>query len=324
MTIKDIGKPVAEHLEKFNDFFKNSMKSDVSLLNLVINYISKKSGKQIRPTLVFLSAEASGGINESTYVAAAMVEMLHTATLVHDDIVDEAKERRGMKSINALWNNKIAVLVGDYLLAQGLLISMENNRSDFLKVTSKTARKMSESELLQIQKSKEFDTTEEDYFKIISGKTASLISTCCEIGSISASTNPEVPQSLRLFGEYIGLAFQIKDDIFDLLGSHSKIGKPIGNDIKEKKLTLPIIYSFSQVPKARKKEIIKLIKTGNLKNKDLEIIAKFVVENGGIAYSNKKANELTESGIKILSQLPDSSAKESLLNLAKYVIDRDH
>ena len=224
------------------------MRTKVPLLELIIRYITKKKGKQVRPALVFLSAELCGGINNRSYIGAALVELLHTATLVHDDVVDEAKKRRGLPSINAAWTNKIAVLIGDYLLAKGLLIAIENEEFTFLKATSRTVRRMSEGELLQIQKSKEILLDEDIYFKIISDKTASLMASCCEIGAISATEDTEIHAVLRNFGELIGIAFQIKDDIFDYVSKSSILGKPVGNDLKEKKFTLPLIFSISKVP----------------------------------------------------------------------------
>ncbi len=323
MTIKEIGKPVKQHLDKFDKFYKDAMKSDITLLNLVLNYVSKKKGKQVRPVLVFLSADLCGGVNERSFVGAAMVELLHNATLIHDDVVDEASERRGMASINASWNNKIAVLIGDYLLSRGLLTSVENDEFDFLRVTSNAVKKMSEGELLQIQKSKDFKIDEETYFRIISYKTASLMSSCCEIGAISASDDPEVHENLRRFGELVGLAFQIRDDIFDYKSSSSLIGKPVGNDLKEKKITLPLIYSFAKTEASASKTIIKKIKSGNLNKNDIIEIVQFATEHGGIDYAEARAREFTAEAVSILQNFPDSAAKTSLIDFANFVVDRE-
>jgi octaprenyl-diphosphate synthase len=322
MSLKDISRPVKADLDKFNSFLKGSMKSDVALLNLVISYMTKKKGKQVRPMLVFLSAQLCGEISERTYIGASMVELLHNATLIHDDVVDEASVRRGMASINSSWNNKIAVLIGDYLLAKGLLNAIDGDEFDFLKATSKSVKRMSEGELLQIQKSKDFDTDEETYFKIISNKTASLMSNCCEIGAISASSDKKSIELLGEYGDNVGLAFQIRDDIFDFKSNGSIIGKPVGNDLKEKKLTLPLIYSLSRSSKSECKEIIKMIKKGNLKSKDIAKIADYVTEKGGIAYSEKKAREFIAIAIEKLSSFEDVPAKSSLIEFANFVIER--
>lgn len=323
MTIKEIGKPVKQHLDKFDKFYKDAMKSDVTLLNLVLSYVSKKKGKQVRPVLVFLAADLCGGVNERSYVGAAMVELLHNATLIHDDVVDEASERRGMASINASWNNKIAVLIGDYLLSRGLLTSVENDEVDFLRVTSNAVKKMSEGELLQIQKSKDFKIDEKTYFQIISYKTASLMSSCCEIGAISSSDDPEVHEKLRRFGELVGLAFQIRDDIFDYKSSSSLIGKPVGNDLKEKKITLPLIYSFSKTETSASKVIVRKIKNGNLSKDDIVEIVNFATDNGGIDYAEARAREFTAEAVSILQNFPDSEAKTSLIDFANFVVDRE-
>lgn len=323
MTIKDISQPVENHLIEFNNYFKNSMKSNVSLLNLIIRYMTRKRGKQVRPTMVFLSAMLCGGINQRSYVGAALVELLHTATLIHDDVVDQSDKRRGIATINAEWNNKIAVLIGDYLLGKGLLAAIDKDEFQFLKATSEAVRRMSEGELLQIQKSREINIDEETYFKIISDKTASLISTCCEIGAISATDDREKQLVMKEYGELVGIAFQIRDDIFDYTGKSSTIGKPIGNDLKEKKITLPLLYSFSKVDKSKVKELVKIIKSDKLQNKNINEIVDFVKSNGGIEYSEKIAMEYAENAIKKLEIFDDSIAKNSLINFAKFVIERN-
>ncbi len=322
MTIKEIGKPINKHLEEFNKYFKSLMNSDVALLNLIIQYLTKKKGKQVRPVLVFLSAELCGGVNKRTYIGAAMVELLHTATLTHDDVVDEAAERRGMASINATWNNKIAVLIGDFLLAKGLLASIDNNEFDFLRANSQAVRRMSEGELLQIQKSKDVDIDEETYFKIISNKTASLMASCCEIGAISATDDRKIRAKMKLFGEMIGTAFQIRDDIFDYQSKNLLLGKPVGNDLKEKKMTLPLIYSINKVPKKVAKKYIGFLKNNNLKKKDIKEIISFVTEQGGIKYAENISKEYSDKAIDLLSDFDDCPAKSSLIEFCRFVIDR--
>lgn len=323
MTIKEISKPIENHIEEFNVFLKEIMNSNVSLLNLIIRYMTKKRGKQLRPILVFLSAELCGGVTKRTYTGAAMVELLHNATLVHDDVVDESTVRRGIASINAAWNNKIAVLIGDYLLAKGLLASIDGDEFEFLKITSHSVRRMSEGELLQIQKSREADTDEDTYFKIISDKTASLMSSCCEIGAASSTVDTEKKAAMKEFGENIGIAFQIKDDIFDYQGKDSIIGKPVGNDIKEKKLTLPLLFSCNAAPKNEAAKIIKLVKNGDHNKKDIKTIVDFVKKYEGIPYAESKANMYIDRALAQLEIFPDSKAKESLSVLARFVVDRN-
>jgi len=322
MALKEISIPIKEHLEEFNKFFKKQMKSDVPLLNLIINYMTQKKGKQVRPLLVFLTAELCGGVNERTYKGAALVELLHNATLVHDDVVDGAKVRRGITSINANWNNKIAVLIGDFLLAKGLLTAIESNEFEFLKATSHAVRRMSEGELLQIQKSREFDLTEEIYFTIISNKTASLMATCCEIGAISTTDDKKIRLLMRQFGETIGIAFQIKDDIFDYLSKNSIIGKPVGNDLKEKKITLPLIYTLNNITKIEAKNIISLLKKDKITRNEINSIISFVKKNGGIEYSEQVAKKYSDTAIDLLNYFPDSKAKSSLIEFCRFVIDR--
>ncbi len=322
MTIKEIGQPINKHLEEYNKYFKSLMHSDVALLNLVIQYITKKKGKQVRPVLVFLSAELCGGVNKRSYVGAAMVELLHTATLVHDDVVDEAAERRGMASINASWNNKIAVLIGDYLLGKGLLSAIDNNEFNFLHATSDAVRRMSEGELLQIQKSKDIDIDEATYFKIISNKTASLMASCCEIGAISSSSDTEIHKKMKHFGELIGTSFQIRDDIFDFQSKNTLIGKPVGNDLKEKKMTLPLIYSLKNVTKKEAREITSIVKRGKLKKTDIQKIVEFVNVTGGIDYAEKISRDFSNKAKAILNEFKDCPAKNSLMNFCDFVIDR--
>jgi len=321
-SITEISQPIAGHLEDFTDFFKGLIRSKAALLDIVVRYILKQRGKRVRPALVFLSAAACGDVTRRSYVAAALVELLHTATLVHDDVVDEADERRGMPSINAVWKNKVAVLVGDYLLSRGLLIAVENEEFDYLRITSTSVRRMSEGELLQIQKSRQRTIDEETYFRIISDKTASLISTCCEIGAVSATADPERRAALRDYGELVGIAFQIQDDILDVTSRSSIIGKPVGNDLKEKKITLPLIYACEHADKSAGKAIIKSVKSGKLTQKNIEEIIQFIEDNQGISRAQAKAYSIiTEAKSKIAS-LPESPAKQSLMNFADYVIQR--
>jgi len=323
MTIKDIRSPIDKHLKSYNKFIKELMSSDVALLDLVIQYLSRKKGKQVRPVLVMLSAELCGQVSQRTYIGAAMTELLHTATLVHDDVVDESSTRRGIASINASWNNKIAVLIGDYLLAKGLLSAIDSDEFGFLKATSTAVKRMSEGELLQIQKSREFDIDYDTYFKIISNKTASLIAACCEIGAISAVDDKNKQENLRNYGENIGIAFQIRDDIFDYQSKKNIIGKPVGNDLKEKKLTLPLIYSIKQVSKKSGKAMLDLIKKDKLKKSEIKKVIEFVNENGGIEYAEKISKEYSYKAASYLKSFPDNPAKQSLLNFCDFVIDRN-
>lgn len=321
--LNDISKPVKTELETFQKIFKSSLKSSNNLVDLVTNYIIKQKGKKVRPVLVLLSAQVCGEINERSYRGATLVELLHTATLVHDDVVDSADKRRGFPSINAIWKNKIAVLMGDYLLAKGLMISVEGEDFDFLKKITNTVRRMSEGELLQIQKTRKLDIDEETYFKIISDKTASLIETCCEIGSMSSSNNPEHHQALKNFGNYLGLAFQIKDDILDYEGTAKLFGKPIGGDIKEKKITLPLIYALNKVALVEANRVRKLIKNNSKKDSVKEVI-EFVKKNNGIEYSQKVAFDLGEKAKNCLAIFQDSQAKQSLESLVDFVLERNN
>lgn len=324
MNLNEITDPVLGHLEKFNSYFKALLQTKVSLLNLILKYVTSKKGKQLRPVLVFLSAQASGAINQRTYVGAALVELLHTATLIHDDVVDEASERRGLASINSKWNNKIAVLIGDFLLSKGLISAIEAGETDFLGVTSKAVRRMSEGELLSIDKSRSIAIDEETYYKIISDKTASLLSTCCEIGAMSTSDNPDYIESMREYGEAIGIAFQIRDDIFDYTSRSSLIGKPVGNDIKEKKITLPLIYALNNSTDKEKSSIIKLIKRGKLKKAEVSTVIEFVQSKNGIQYAEQSARKYIDKAKESLNVFPESPAKESLLRFTEFVMKRDN
>lgn len=319
-----VGEPVREHLESFNtDFFRRQMKSDVALLDLVVRYMHRSRGKQVRPTLVFLCAGLIGEISERTYVGAAMVELLHTATLVHDDVVDNAAERRGLASINAVWKNKVAVLVGDFLLSRGLLVAVEHGESGFLGVTSNTVRRMSEGELLQIQKSRQKTLDEATYFSIISDKTASLLSACCEIGAMSATNDTAVHARLRQFGELIGLAFQIRDDVLDYTSRTSILGKPVGNDIREGKITLPLLLAQRHADASEAKRMITIVKKKDASDKDVARVQDFVVRHDGIAAAQSKAMDLVREAQGLLDICDPSVYRDALRTFASYVVERE-
>ena len=322
MSIATISSVVKQQLEAFHPYFRKQMQTDVPLLNLVIRYILRQRGKRVRPTLVFLSAELCGGTTNRTFIGASMVELLHTATLVHDDVVDDAGERRGMPSINALWKNKASVLVGDYLLSRGLHIAVDNDEFAFLKATSKAVQRMSEGELLQMQKSRQLNIDEETYFKIIGDKTASLISTCCEIGARSATHDIQCIDNISRFGELVGLAFQIRDDLLDYVSRTNLIGKPYANDLKEKKITLPLIHALRTAPKSEAKNILGMIKKGNLQTSDIACIMNFVKQYGGIDYAQNTSEALIKEAIQLLDIFPDSVYKSSLKDFAHFVIQR--
>jgi octaprenyl-diphosphate synthase len=320
-TIDEIKKPVALHMESFEMKFKDAMKSSVPLLDKITSYIVKRKGKQIRPMFVFLSAQAAGSINDSTHRAAALIELLHTATLVHDDVVDDSNERRGFFSVNALWKNKIAVLIGDFLLSKGLLLSLDNNDFHLLKIVSTAVREMSEGELLQIEKARRLDISEEIYFEIITKKTATLIAACCAAGVASVTDNEKTISLARDFGTLTGIAFQIKDDLFDF-GTDENIGKPTGIDIKEKKMTLPLIYALNNCSWMEKRKIINIIKNHNEESEKVKTVIDFVIEKGGIVYANKVMREYKDKALAVLAQLPKNSSSESLERLLTYAIER--
>ncbi|MEN9512231.1 MAG: hypothetical protein RLZZ370_2050 [Bacteroidota bacterium] len=323
ITLKELQAPIAQDLAAFEQLFAMSMKSRVPLLNTIMNYIVKRKGKQIRPLFVMYSAQLCGGINERTYRAAALVELLHTATLVHDDVVDESYARRGFFSINALWKNKIAVLVGDYLLSRGLLLSMEHDDFDLLKITSRAVRDMSEGELMQLERSRFLDITEEIYFEIIRQKTASLIASCCAIGAASAGADATQVEQFRLFGERIGLAFQIRDDLFDFGDNDS--GKPTGIDIREKKLTLPLIHALKQVAPAEARSMLRLIKGNKSDREKLKQVTAFVAAHGGMEYAREMMNTLkAEAFAAIAPVLAGGEHRVEMPKLVDFVIDRRH
>ncbi len=319
--ISQISQPIDSELKEFNEIFKQSMKSKIGLVDLIARYILRQKGKKIRPLLVLLTAKVAGGINERTYRGAVLVELLHTATLVHDDVVDNADKRRGFWSINAIFKNKAAVLMGDYLLSRGLMIAVEGKDYDFLNVITNTVKRMSEGELLQIQKTRKLNIDEETYFKIISDKTASLLETCCQIGALSATNNTEQHEAMKNFGTNLGIAFQIRDDILDYDGAASLTGKPIGGDIKEKKITLPLIYSLNQVNKEEANNIKKLIKNGN-KKENIQKVIGFVRQNRGIEYALETASAYSLKAKESLQIFPDSAVRMSLEALVDFVINR--
>lgn len=309
-------------MKEFNGRFKLALKSKVGLLDLIVGYIVRQKGKKIRPLLVILSAKAVNQVEDRTYRGAILVEMLHTATLVHDDVVDNAEKRRGFPSINAIWKNKISVLMGDYLLARGLMLSVESGDYDFLNVITDTVKRMSEGELLQISKTRKLNNDEATYYRIISDKTASLIETCCKIGALSSTQNPEYLEALRNYGENVGMAFQIRDDILDYTGKSSIIGKPEAGDLKEKKLTLPLIHALSIAPQKDSDAVRKKIRQG-ITDKSVNEVIQFIKYYGGIEYSQKIAEEFISKAESALTVLPDSEAREKLFLLANYVIQRE-
>ncbi|RYZ27696.1 MAG: polyprenyl synthetase family protein [Chitinophagaceae bacterium] len=313
---------IEAELELFERKFKDAAKSNVSMLDRVMRYVVKRKGKQIRPMFVFLSAKLCGEVNDSTYRAASLVELLHTATLVHDDIVDDSLERRGFFSVYALWKNKVSVLVGDYLLAKGLLLSLDNNDFEILKILSEAVRRMSEGELLQMEKSRSLNLDETVYLEIIKNKTASLLSSACGAGAWSVSGDPVLTDKMRLFGEKVGMAFQIKDDLFDYTSQN--IGKPTGNDIKEKKLTLPLIYALNNIDKQTKKEIIYIIKNENTRKSKIAYITDVVTKSGGIDYTIDKMLAYKEDALAILNSFPHSPIRDGFEDLVNFVTDRKY
>jgi octaprenyl-diphosphate synthase len=320
VSIKDVKAPIQEEMVEFEKRFYEAMKTRVPLINRVMNYIVRNKGKQMRPMFVFLTAGTCGEINDKTYRGASLVELLHTATLIHDDVVDDAFERRGLLSINALWKNKIAVLVGDYLLSRGLLLSLTNEDFRLLQISSEAVRRMSEGELLQIEKSRSMDIGEETYYEIIGMKTASLIASCCSIGAASVGASDETIEKMRVFGEKIGMAFQIKDDLFDY--GDDKIGKPKGTDIKERKLTLPLIHALSNVEPKEQRRIKRVIEKRGNKQKGIREIVEFVKTHGGIDYARKQMFTYQEEAFNILDELGAGTYEHSLKNLVRYTTER--
>lgn len=319
--IKTIRLPIEQELKDFEPYFKKSLKSDVPLLSTILNYMYRTKGKQLRPMFVFLSAKLHGETNGSSQLAACSVELLHSATLVHDDVVDESYERRGTFSINALWKNKLAVLVGDYILAKGLLLQLESKKFNFLHLISRAVQDMSEGEILQIKKSRKLDIDEETYFEIIRKKTASLIATSMAIGAASVTDDPDIPEKMYRIGQDAGIAFQIKDDIFDYQAK-GLIGKPTGNDIKEQKITLPMLHVLKKSDASERNRILRLIKRKNKNKAVVEELIQLVVENGGIEYATEKMNEFKEKAVSSLMEFPDGDARTSLVELVNYITTR--
>jgi octaprenyl-diphosphate synthase len=320
MNVNIAKSPIATELQLFERKFTENVKSKNAMLDRIMRFIIKRKGKQMRPMFVFLSAKICGEISEATYRASSLIELLHTATLVHDDVVDDANLRRGFFSVNALWKNKVAVLVGDYLLSKGLLLSLENNDFQILKIVSTAVKEMSEGELLQIEKTRKLDIKEEVYFEIIRSKTASLLASACAAGAWSATENEEMSQRFKNFGEKIGISFQIKDDLFDY--GHDNIGKPTGIDIKEKKMTLPLIYTLQHADEATKRKIIYIVKNQNKDKAKVNEVIDMVKKSGGIEYAHGKMMQYQKEAMEILYQFPESPSRSAMEELVKYVTER--
>jgi octaprenyl-diphosphate synthase len=311
---------IDSELKQFEIIFRDAVKSDVLLLDRILKYIVKTKGKQLRPMFVLLSAKMCGPVTDVAFRAASLVELLHTATLVHDDVVDEAAERRGFFSVYALWKNKASVLVGDYLLAKGLLLSLENKDFTILEILADAVKKMSEGELLQLEKSRLLNIKEEDYFNIIKNKTASLLASACAAGAYSTSKDPVITEKFRQFGEYTGIAFQIKDDLFDY--GTEDVGKPTGNDIKEKKITLPLIFTLEKVSKKEKSAIIYILKNKNKSNEDIQFVIEQVKQAGGIQYAQEKMDSFKNKALELLAGFPQSEECLALMEMVKYTTER--
>ncbi|MFD2786662.1 polyprenyl synthetase family protein [Hymenobacter rubripertinctus] len=326
VTLDQIQAPIATDMAEFEKKFRQSMQSKQLLLDKIMGYIVKRKGKQIRPMFVFFTAKISGAqpegpLPEASFRGAALIELLHTATLVHDDVVDESNYRRGFFSINALWKNKIAVLVGDYLLSKGLLLSLENDDYDLLKIVSNAVKELSEGELLQIEKARRLDITEDVYFDIIRQKTASLIASCCAVGASSAGADKQTVERARLFGEKVGMAFQIKDDLFDF--GTAEIGKPVGIDIKEKKMTLPLIYALQQADWLTKRRVIFNVKNNDGRKDRVQAVIEFVKQSGGLEYAIRVMERYRDEALEILRTFPASASRTSLEQLINYTIERE-
>jgi octaprenyl-diphosphate synthase len=322
LTLSEIQSPIAHEMRMFEDFFRQQMKSNNLLLDKITHYIIKRKGKQMRPMFVFLSSNLFGPVKDATYTAASLIELLHTATLVHDDVVDDAHKRRGFFSINALWKNKIAVLVGDYLLSRGLLLSVEKGEFELLRIMSTAVKEMSEGELLQQEKSRLLNITESVYYEIIRQKTASLIAACCEAGAVAGGATKEQSLGMREFGLKVGLAFQIKDDLFDY-GFGTAIGKPTGIDIQEKKMTLPLIYSLSKASPERRKRMINIVKRHNRDSAKVKELVGMVTDDGGLEYAMQRMNDFRDEALAILHTFPDNQARQSLAALVEFTISRN-
>jgi octaprenyl-diphosphate synthase len=320
--LANIRRPVDKEMAQFEAFFGRTLKSEIPLLKIIVNYVFRRKGKQMRPLLVFLAARLNGEIAEPTFIAATFIELLHTASIVHDDVVDDARERRGALSINALWNSKIAVLVGDYMLSKGLLISIEKNRFDMLEIVSEAVKSMSEGELLQLQKARKLNIREEDYFRIIRSKTAALLSACTACGARSVTDDPGRITTMKELGENIGIAFQIRDDILDY-EVKGLTGKVPGNDLKEKKITLPLIHALEQVSLPEKRRILGIVGNGKKSGSDIAEVISFVSANGGLKYAETRMNQYRDKALAILDTYPDSETKNSLKEFVQYTTSRD-
>lgn len=320
--IDQIKAPVSEAMDQFESKFRASITSQVALIDKITHYIVRRKGKQMRPIFVFLASKMFGEINESSYRAASLIELLHTASLVHDDVVDDANMRRGFFSVSALWKNKVAVLVGDYLLSKLLLLAVKNKEYKLLEITSTAVEEMSEGELLQIEKARKLDITEDVYYEIIRKKTAALIAACCSAGASSVTTDQQIIDDMFLFGEKVGIAFQIKDDLFDYQKTAGLIGKPVGIDIKEQKMTLPLIYTLQNCEPSVRKFIINVVKRHNTNKKKVSEVIKLVQDHGGLEYASKQMMKINNEALDILNKYPDSEAKQSMISLVEYVIAR--
>jgi len=320
--IDQIKAPISEAMDQFESKFRASITSQVALIDKITHYIVRRKGKQMRPIFVFLASKMFGEINESSYRAASLIELLHTASLVHDDVVDDANMRRGFFSVSALWKNKVAVLVGDYLLSKLLLLAVKNKEYKLLEITSTAVEEMSEGELLQIEKARKLDITEDVYYEIIRKKTAALIAACCSAGASAVTTDQQIIDDMFLFGEKVGIAFQIKDDLFDYQKTAGLIGKPVGIDIKEQKMTLPLIYTLQNCEPSVRKFIINVVKRHNTNKKKVSEVIKLVQDHGGLEYASKQMMKINKEALDILNKYPDSEAKQSMISLVEYVIAR--
>lgn len=324
MNIKDVTAPVADEIALFQQKYKSLLHAQNSLVDKVTRYVLKQQGKQIRPALVLLSASLCGGINDATYRAAILVELLHSATLIHDDVVDGAEMRRGIPSINALWKNKISVLIGDYLLSRGLLYSLEHRDYHFLHQVSDAVRRMSEGEILQIQKTRSLDITEADYLSVISDKTASLIASSCAMGAESATSDPDTVAAMKDYGEYLGMAFQIRDDLLDYTGDSSKTGKELGIDIRDKKITLPLIHALGEASESERKAIRSILKSSGKRARRKREVVDFVQARGGLDYAAGVAENFASKAVDAISRFPESPSRQALENLVDFVMKRQH
>lgn len=320
-ALNEIMRPVAAEMSQFEGYFRDVMKSKVPLLGIITNYILRRRGKQVRPLFVFLSARLCGQTGKAAFNAASFIELLHTASLIHDDVVDESFERRGFFSINALWHSKVAVLVGDFLLAKGLLLAVDQNEFQMLRIVSQAVKDMSEGELLQTEKARGLNLSEEIYFEIIRKKTASLIASCAACGALAAGASVQTIETMRQFGEYVGIAFQIRDDIFDYQDK-GLIGKPTGNDLKEQKLTLPFIYVFAGATLSQKRWMLNTVKNHNRKRNRVQELMLFIVQHGGIEYARRRMDDYRTKALEVLSTFEPCPARESLSMLVDYVISR--